>query len=252
MLLGDSMNFRNVCVIAVAAMTLAACAAGQKQIDTSFTPAPGPFKLLLMKPDVEVGLLTAGGLVEPNKDWTEKAKASVFAALEKNNASRGGALIKFTDVESSPEQAQRNIDLENLHRAVASAVARHKYGPETLPTKKDKFDWTLGDQAQQLGSQTGSDYALFFYGRDSFSSGGRVALQIMGAIGCGFGLCLIPGGGQQFGYASLVDLKSGNIVWFNFNAKASGDIRTPEGAATMIDGLLQSMPLGPKAPKASK
>ena len=56
------------------------------------------------------------------------------------------------------------------------------------------------------------------------------------------------GGGGQFGYASLVDLRTGEVVWFNVAQASSqvagikfGDIRTPEGAAQMVDRLLDRM-----------
>jgi hypothetical protein len=242
----SGVRIQHLTALAAATILLSACATTQKQVSQEFKPAPGPYKILLMKPDIEVGLLTAGGLVEPNKDWTDKARTGVFAALEKNNAGRGGAMLRFTEIESTDEQKQLNNDLENLHRAVAQSIARHKYGLENLPTKKDKFDWTLGTPAQQLGTQSTADYALFLYGRDSFSSGGRMAVQMMGMLGCAVGACIVVGGGQQFGYASLVELKSGNVVWFNILGKASGDMRTPEGAQAMVDSLLKTMPLGPQ------
>jgi hypothetical protein len=54
----------------------------------------------------------------------------------------------------------------------------------------------------------------------------------------------MPTGGQQFAYASLVDLKTGQVVWFNTLAATVGDIRTPDGAKKMVDGLLSTMKPG--------
>jgi hypothetical protein len=58
-------------------------------------------------------------------------------------------------------------------------------------------------------------------------------------------------GGGQFAYASLVDLKTGEVVWFNVLQTQSqmpgvtfGDIRSPEGAAQMVDRLLGRMRSG--------
>lgn len=245
-------SYLKTAVTAVSIASLAACATSKQQINTGFKGQESNFKVLLMKPDIEVGTLTAGGLVEPNQDWTEKARTGVLNALASNNGKRGGQMLKFTELSATPDQERLNTDLENLHRAVATSIARHKYGAETLPTKKDKFDWTLGADAKALGTQSAADYALFVYGRDSFASGGRVALQAVGMLGCVVGVCVAVSGGQQFGYASLVDLKTGDVVWFNMLDKSSGDLRTPEGSQAMVDLLLKPMPLGPQPAKKSK
>jgi hypothetical protein len=144
-------------------------------------------------------------------------------------------------------------ELDRLHYAVASSIALHRYSGDYLPTKRNKgLDWTLGEDAVALGQKTGYDYALFLYAEDSFASTGRVALQVLGVAGCFVGFCAPNvGGGGQFGYASLVDLHTGEVVWFNVSQASSqiagikfGDIRTPEGAAQMVDRLLARMKPG--------
>jgi hypothetical protein len=54
-------------------------------------------------------------------------------------------------------------------------------------------------------------------------------------------------GGQQIAFASLVDLKTGKVVWFNVLSSTVGDIRTPEGANEMVGKLLQSLNSEPAA-----
>jgi hypothetical protein len=236
--------FLRTAMLSLCVAVLAACAQTSKQVNSNFKPADGPYKLILMKPDIEVSLLTAGGLTEPNKEWTESARTGVFNALESNTSGRGGTLIKFSEVSNTADQVQLNNDLQNLYRAVANSIYVHKYAGVTLPTKKDSFDWTLGPQAQQLGAQANADYALFVYGRDSFSSAGRKAMQFfMAAAGIGIQ------GGTQFGYASLVNLKTGEVVWFNTLVSTVGDIRTVDGSASMVTSLLKTMPLGPQPAK---
>jgi hypothetical protein len=235
-----------VALVLVATLVLAACAQTDMRVNKGFAAAQGPHKLLLMKPDIEVSLLTAGGLNQPNQEWTEQARSGVLAALEANASQRGGTLLKFNAFDSTPEQQQINNDLENLNRAVSVSIALHEYAGAPLPTKKGKFEWSLGENARKLGEQTGADYALFIFARDSFSSGGRVAMQLLLAA-AGVGIQ----GGQQFAYASLVNLKSGDVLWFNLYASQSGDIRTPEGAASLVNSLLKTMPLGTQ-PTAKK
>ena len=45
-------------------------------------------------------------------------------------------------------------------------------------------------------------------------------------------------GGTQVGFASVVDLKTGDIVWFNRLLRPQGDLRTPEAAAETVRALV--------------
>ena len=122
-----------------------------------------------------------------------------------------------------------------------------------MPTKRGRgLDWTLGADAVKLGQKTGYDYALFLHAEDQVASGGRIALGVLGLAGCIVGFCAPNvGGGEQLDYASLVDLHTGQVVWFNVVDAASqmpgikfGDLRTAEGAAQMIERLLGRMKPG--------
>jgi hypothetical protein len=54
---------------------------------------------------------------------------------------------------------------------------------------------------------------------------------------------VVPQGGMQLGFASLVDLQTGQIVWFNRLVSPAGDLRTPEAAEKAIQELLVNNPL---------
>ena len=234
---------RALCVLG-AALCLSACASTTQVADSGFRPPEGNYRMLVMQPDISVGVLTAGGAFEFREDWTETARGHVINSLVKEQARRGGeAKIAATREETGADATLVN-DLVWLHQSVGLAIKTHKYTPAQLPTKKNKFDWTLGDRAVEFGAATQYDYALFLHAQDSFSSGGRVALQIMGALGCGFGVCVMPTGGQQAAFASLVDLKTGKVVWFNTLISGAGDIRTPDGADKMVTTLLGKMKAG--------
>ena len=49
-------------------------------------------------------------------------------------------------------------------------------------------------------------------------------------------------GGTQLGFASLVDLRTGDIVWFNRLVSKYGDLRSPERARAAVQNLLADMP----------
>ena len=236
--------------------TFALCAASSSalaktQIEKGYTfPADQPVTIITLRPDVSVGSLDAGGVEEPNADWTASARSNLAAAVLKNQAARGNTVVAL------PEQAGDNAkvvdDYQKLFHAVSNAIFVHKFTPfAKLPTKKDKFDWTLGPGASQMGEIGGGNYALFLYTHDAFGSSGRKALQIAGLLGCGVGVCVLVPGGVHFYYASLVDLKSGDVVWFNFLPSSEGDIRKIDGAQGLVDSLLSTMPVkqAPPAPK---
>jgi hypothetical protein len=214
-----------------------------------------------MRPDVTVNSVTTGGMPEPRADWTEQARANIIAALRAQQAGRGGKVqIMARRNELPGVSADMVADLERLHSAVGNSIALHKYMGAYLPTKPRRgLDYTLGSEAVELGRKTGFDYALFLHAEDSIVSGGRVALQVLGIAGCFVGFCAPNiGGGGQFAYASLVDLKTGEVVWFNVLQTKSeiagikmGDMRSPAGAAQLVDRLLGRMKPGYQVRRAA-
>ena len=235
------MSYRAIAALLATLVVFSACTTTKQQIDTGFRAPTGSYRVIVMQPDVEVGQLTAGGVVEPREDWTRAARDNVLKALEAEQAAHGAAVKVAATAADAGWDASKTEDLITLNRAVGTAIERHKYGSQTLPTKEGRFDWTLGEEAVEFGAATHYDYALFIHASDSFSSGGRVALQTIGALGCLVGACVVASGGQQIVFASLADLKTGRIVWFNVLVSGSGDIRTADGAKEMVSKLLATM-----------
>jgi len=241
-------------IAAGSVLALSACVQTKQYADVEFAPPQGNYKLLVMRPDVSVGSVTTGGMVEPRADWTETARANVLAALKAQQAERGGNAFIMERRDSLPGvPAETVAELDRLNYAVSQSIALHRYNGAYLPTKRGKgLDWTLGQDAVALGQKSGMDYALFLHAEDSFASTGRVALQVLGVAGCVVGFCAPNiGGGGQFAYASLVDLHTGDVVWFNVLQAGTqvaginlGDIRKPEGAAQMVERLLGRMKPG--------
>ncbi len=233
---------------------VAGCVQTRQFADLQFTPPQGDYRLLVMRPDVTVNSVTTGGMPEPRADWTEQARANIIAALRAQQAERGGKVqIMARRNELRGVSEDMVADLERLHGAVGNSIALHKYLGAYLPTKPRRgLDYTLGAEAVELGRKTGFDYALFMHAEDSIVSGGRVALQVLGIAGCFVGFCAPNiGGGGQFAYASLVDLKTGEVVWFNVVQTGSqiaglkmGDIRSPAGSAQLVERLVGRMKPG--------
>ncbi len=218
---------------------LSACAQTESFVrDETYQRPAGTARVLIMEPDVQVSQLTAGGLLEPNAQWTEQAKTSIRKALASELAESDAEMVLY----EAPEFERADdpqVQVVKMHEAVAKSILLHKYtGIYQLPTEDGKLDWSLGPGTQSLLQDYDADYGLFVYLRDSFSSGGRTALIVIGAL-----LQVPVQGGQQFGFASLVDLRSGEVLWFNRLIRNAGDVRDVDGAETAIDSLLEDLPL---------
>ncbi len=199
-------------------------------------PANGPVRILVFKPDVQVSEQSTGGLNQRNVEWTLAAKAAMITALSKAQASRQNEMKIMAELTGA--DADLMYDYRSLFKTVTDAVIVHKLFPgNRLPSKKDQFDWSLGAGASKLGQIGGGEYGLFFYTFDSYESSGRKAAQAVGQL---FGVGVSTG--VHIGYAGLVDLKTGDLVWINADIKMSGDVRTAEGAEQRIKQLLHAFP----------
>ncbi|MBC7780295.1 MAG: hypothetical protein H7125_09350 [Proteobacteria bacterium] len=188
-------------------------------------------RIVVMPIDVEIFEFTAGGM-EPRADWTSQAGTHLRAALLSRKTTHGALPV---DLPATNDELIE--ELQHLHRAVGGAISLHHFGMLKLPTKDGKLDWSLGDEVKVIREKAKADYALFTWVRDSHASGGRVAMMIFAA---GFGIGLPPP--MQLGYASLVELTTGRIVWFNQLMRGSGDLREAEPARESMEALLRGFP----------
>lgn len=200
-------------------------------------PAAGT-PILVVKPEVELGLLTAAGSTEPKEEWSQSAQkylnTAVIDALEKKTYKTAGADLNTYEDPSA-------LQILKLNDAVTQTIAINTF--VKLPTKTS-FDYTLGDGAARLvpaGTDAAAQpaYALFIRVQGTYQSGGRAAMNV--------GMALLGGPiitGSQRVTGTLVDLKTGQVVWYQWGIVGSGaDIRTPEGAVEEIAKLFKDLPL---------
>lgn len=228
-------------IVALIGLAAAGCAQTRSfQASGDFERPPGTVRVLLMPPDIELYEITASGLAQPRADWTAKAEDNVRAALERRVTAHDAELVEYRSPETAVALIQpEHVQLVKLHQAVGRTILTHKYVQElALPTKPGPLDWTLGQTAASLREAYDADYALFVNFRDSFTSAGRAAVIVVAAV-----LGYAAQGGHQEGFASLVHLRSGEIVWFNVFTSAGGDLRDPAMAAGATSQLLSELPL---------
>lgn len=228
-------SWRFVCaVLVVAVLGVGTLRAESSNLAVGFSGLPKGASVVIMQPDIELLSLSAGGVSEPRADWTEAALQHVHSALSAKAAVLGLKVRMLAD-----DEADALAEVNTLHAAVARSIAIHHMwgGNNALPTKEGKLDWSLGDAVLPIHAATGGDYALFIWMRDSYASAERkVAMVALALLGVG-----IPGG-FQVGYASLVDLRSGQVLWFNQLVRGSGDLREAEPAAEVVSALLKNFP----------
>jgi hypothetical protein len=187
-----------------------------------------------MPPDIRYYLLTAGGIAEPNAEWTDAAKANFTVAMQDYAASIGTEL----ELIDANNLSQEEVRYETLHSAVGMTILQNHFGMLKLPGKAGAFDWSLGPDIKTIAEEHDADYALFVYYRDYQASGGRVAFAVLAAVA---GAAVNTG--SESGFASLVDLRNGEIVWFNVVNAGSGELRDKNGAATAVKVLFKDIPV---------
>jgi hypothetical protein len=222
------------CILITWMLASAAGAAESRNLAPGFAALAKGTSLLVMQPDVELFSISGGGVVEPKADWTEQAHKYIHDALDKKTAALG---LQTRSI--SEQDGDAFAEISALHAAVARSINLHHMsgGNLALPTKNGKLDWSLGDAVRPIREKSGADYALFIWLRDSYASAERkVAILAMALLGVG-----MPGG-MQTGYASLVDLQTGRVLWFNRLLRGTGDLREADTADETVSALLAQFP----------
>lgn len=224
-------------------LLLGACVSTQTRVakDDTGKPLVIDGSVVLVEPDIELYEVLAGGAQEPRKAWTDTAR-QLYPRMAREILSRRGIAV-MPDFSLPPATSNEDPlrQLLLLNQAVSISILQYSRAGSSpnsgLRNKHGKFDWTLGPGVKALRDATGADYALFTYVRDSYTSGGRVAMRVIGFVLLGGDI----GGGYQIGLASLVDLRTGQVVWHNLLIDQTGDLRDETGARETADDLLKGL-----------
>jgi hypothetical protein len=198
--------------------------------------------VVILEADVALSELLAGGVAEPRVAWTKSAQAHINNAIEADLKLRKVQLVERVEPKDNLEQIKQ---LELLTLAVGFSVVNYQLSPYgQLPTKRKSFDWEIGPNANVLKKAYGADYAIITLVRDSYASGGRKAVAVLGTIASiALGVGATVSTGQRLGYTMLVDLQTGKVVWVNFMASGTGDLRNADDAVKVVRDMLKGLPL---------
>jgi len=191
-------------------------------------------KILLMPVDIEICELTLAGMCEPSASWTQNSRENIITSFEEILNKRNAILKKY----NKNEQNDEIIQVIKLHTQIGQEIINNEYGPYELPTKKE-FNWTLGKKVKLLKEKYKSDYAIFIFFRDQYSSTERIIYNIVTAV---LFPGIIPIGGSQIAFASLVNLNNGEVTWFNGYYRSFGDVRDLENARDTVNKLFEEFP----------
>lgn len=200
--------------------------------------------ILVLPPKVDLYEVSAGGTAEKMDDWSEQGTSNVVQSLKGSlSASRIPCLFLNPDTLS----AERKVTLDEtsaLYDAVDNSILLHAYGNEQtgFAEKEKRFEYSLGPETSDLAMT--ADAVLVVRGVDYISSSARKAAQA-GAmvVGMLFGVVVTPRGGITALSVSLVDAKSGTIVWHAINASEGGfDLRNPASTGKIVASLLKPFP----------
>lgn len=220
--------------------SLAACQTAPSTGPGEIAFRSGETTIALMPLDIELYELTAGGVLEPRADWTSTAHGHVASAIDAIQSERGLKLVKFDPDRLVADRQKVMAQVVKLHSVVGREILLQRHVPDAQPpSKQGRFDWGIGPNVGEVSAQTGADYGLFVFMQDSYSSAGRRAMSLVLAL-----VGVSVQGGTQIGFASLVDLRTGQIVWFSSLARGVGNLKTAESARQAMDDLFRDLPEG--------
>ncbi len=226
------------CVMLVAiALVATACAQSHPRVKADFweTVEQRP-RILLIPPDVKVFEFSSVGMAVPNDSWSASVSSNIQRSVAAILDDHGAQLVRYR----AQDRGLRRKTLRQvtkLHRAVGKAILAHEYSNRLrLPSKRRKFDWTLGEGVSVLRSDHDADFALFVHLREEVLEDERASPKSGPLVSGGRG-------GDSSGFASLVDLETGDIVWFNRLPGETGDLRNFESAEGASRTLLARLPL---------
>ena len=204
--------------------------------------------VLLLRLDIECSEVAVGG-TSARPEWSAKAQASVGRALTDFMQEHSTRLVNYDDTSFPPERRAEQA----AAIAALTGVLPAPTGP--APGTLLQVEQPTPDLLAPLREDFAADYALSVSLQESFQSAGHMALRYglaallgpAGAIVAPTQGPLAPPRTGQFGYARLVDLRTGDMVWSNTITtigEVPTDIRDPEKARDAVDRLMKALPVG--------
>lgn len=242
------MRFIRIAGVLLALVMLASCAGPAKNASVhksiaDKTEKPMPRKILLLPPDIRVHEVSAGGVVEKVDDWTASANAHAMKAVREIGSSR--KIFELRDAPALSDADKGTLDQHlALYELVAASADFSRSGPfAPWRERAQNFDYSLGPGLKELCERSDMDAALIIIGSDYISSAGRKAQMALGVLAAALmGVAVIPQGGISFVSVGVLDMHSGDLLWYSTNRGPQNDLRQEEQVRAILERLFQEYP----------
>ncbi|MCB1760055.1 MAG: hypothetical protein KDI68_09805 [Gammaproteobacteria bacterium] len=197
-------------------------------------------RALLLPLNIEVKEMSASGITEAVPAWSEAAKANFLQALN----ARGSRFLGAIELVDMPPLTAEERALLDQHIALNDAVVGSAIGTTGAHAgaawshKSERFDYGIGPGLAFLVEKSGADKAIVLTGEDLHSSDGRkAAFVVLAALGVGIPM------GHAVTLANVIDLRSGDILWMDLHASATGtSYLDPEHVSEILEDLFKDYP----------
>jgi hypothetical protein len=208
----------------------------------SVTPA-----IVVLPPEFVVYQQSVGA-TEPVPEWTQAAQANLHQAAAAVLSSDGRFELRTLPDMDEAQRAQLREHVELFKVISMNIEGVVKLGGKPWQSVRDSADFRVGDGLAFLREASGADYAFVMSGAEIRQTGGSIFMQlaIAGVLGA-----YVPGGGTYM-YAGIVDLRNGQVTWYNSSLGVAvfgmgGAAKTDQetGAAKSISTLFNTYPASP-------
>jgi hypothetical protein len=201
-------------------------------------------RIVVFPPDVALARITTQG-IEPRADWTQSARALLVSHLARNVSRRGIVAI----------QLDKPVDPNEVQVAKRYAVYSEEQPEATAPATET----ASAPDTQAVRERYKADYAMFFHLHDYRTSVGQVASNVVGKVVVDAALATaavaataghfiwLPNGlrasdASRVAVVSIVDLRTGIVVWSKTSTDTSGDMRDEHDSRDFIDETMAEAP----------
>lgn len=224
------MRLTNIPRVLTGGAALAVFLAGPAVADPQRAPGVARLanaRVLVLPMRVEVYENATAGEGVLKSEPTVNARQYVQTALE---TVLGTVILVKYEAPADPESNDRHLEMLQFHTLVRNAILRHQFNVVfRLPSKRGRLEWSLGPGASILrGDRGDSAYGLFVEVIERRMSRGWFATSAA------------LGSDRLVGIASLVDLGTGDVLWFN--QERGGSLETANDTLAVLKRLLRDVP----------
>jgi len=197
-------------------------------------------KVVLVPIKIQVQESGVGSLEKLPERSEQATKVVMNQIREAFIANRNIEMVEYTPVDD--QQQALLDDYVGLYQRVAGAAELIQYLGNAWKGRENISEYTLGSGLEFLRESTGTDKAIFVYGNDIVTSGGKKALAVLAMMG---GIGVNPGGIAVL-HVGLVDLNSGDLLWSNSSASQGMSLEKDKSVSKALNDILSDSPIAGK------